>query len=74
MPVLDRISRFLQAKPGMRYCAPCLAKAAGIADANQVRQIMTLPRPEYRPGLTLETHACEACHTVRRTLSLENEP
>ena len=69
MAARDIILRFLRDKPGMRYCAPCLAKAAGIADPNEVRRIMALPRHEYRPGLMLGMTECVGCHLVRRTLS-----
>ena len=58
-----------QGKLGMRHCA-LFGEGGGDADANDVRRLMTLPRPGYRPRLTLERHAREACRIVRRMLAL----
>jgi hypothetical protein len=69
MPAGDSVLTFLQGYPGGRYCAPCLAAASGIADANDVRRVIELPA-EYRSGLTVELTECSACHNIRRTLSV----
>jgi hypothetical protein len=65
---LGLVSAALGRTPGARYCAPCLAKLAGVIEPNDVRRIMELP-DAYRPGLTLTRAECAACHTTRRTLS-----
>jgi hypothetical protein len=63
------VSTFLKGYPEGHYCAPCLAAAIGIADANDIRRVIELP-PEYRSGLTVERAECSACHNIRRTLSV----
>jgi hypothetical protein len=37
---LNAILGVLQSHAGQRYCASCLAGAAGIADANEIRRVM----------------------------------
>ena len=69
MAALDLVTARLTQTPGARFCAPCLAKATGIADPNYVRRIIELPA-EYRPGLVVERARCDACHTERRTLAI----
>jgi hypothetical protein len=64
---LDAVLPVLR-KQGQKYCAPCLAKAAGIADANEVRRL--IHRAGELPDLVVVQGACDTCLTVRRTLSI----
>ena len=69
---LNAILGVLQSHAGQRYCAPCLAKAAGIADANEVRRVMDLA--SEIPDLVLgHQDECDSCHTVRRTLTTHRQ-
>jgi len=64
---LGAIFPVLREHRGRKYCAPCLAKAVGIADANIIRQVMD--RASELPDLVVAQDACDMCHTVRRTLA-----
>jgi hypothetical protein len=72
---LNAILGVLQSRVGQKFCAPCLAKAAGIADANEVRRVMDRAGLAERgtseiPDLVIgHEDECDSCHTVRRTLS-----
>jgi hypothetical protein len=69
LAALKLVSAALERTPGVRYCAPCLAKLAGAMEPNDVRRIMELP-DVYRHRLALERAECGVCHTTRRTLSI----
>ncbi len=64
---LDAVIPVLHKHRGQKYCAPCLAKATGIVDANEVRRVRD--RARELPDLVVVQDACDTCHTVRRTLS-----
>jgi hypothetical protein len=70
MSTTDTLATILPAlrrHTGKKYCAPCLAKATGIADANEVRRVMD--RASELPEVVVGQDECDTCHTVRRTLS-----
>ena len=62
------VSAALRHTPGVRFCAPCLAKVAALAQPDDARRVMELP-PEHRPRLLVERARCGSCGTMRRTLS-----
>jgi hypothetical protein len=65
---LNAIISVLRKHGGQKYCAPCLAKATGIADPNEVRRVMD--RASEIPDLVIgHEDECDSRHTVRRTLS-----
>jgi hypothetical protein len=61
------VLRVLRSHPGQKYCTPCLANAAGIADAREVRRLMD--RANELLDLRVVQDGCDTCHTVRRTLA-----
>ena len=69
---LSAILGVLQSHAGRRYCAPCLAKATGFSDENEVRRVMD--RASEHPDLIVGQDECDTCHTVGRTLSTLNGP
>jgi hypothetical protein len=72
---LGAILPVLREHRGRKYCAPCLAKAVGIADRQGgrdrrrdiIRRVMD--RASELPDLVVAQDACDTCHTVRRTLA-----
>jgi len=64
---LDAVLPARRKNTGQKYCAPCLAKATRIADANEVRRVRD--RARELPDLVVVQDTCDTCHTVRRTLS-----
>src|SRR5262245_51956142 len=62
------ILRLLRSHPGRKYCAPCLATAAGIADVSEVRRVMD--RANDLLDLPVVREGCDTCHAMRRTLAM----
>jgi hypothetical protein len=69
---LNAILGVLQSHAGQRYCASCLASAAGIADTNELRRMMD--RASEVPDLVIgHQDKCDSCHTMRRTLTTHRQ-